>query len=61
MKAFDALLVVPLNGGTREEHVCHFSKSQSGVRLQELNARWSNVGVPFCKVCMDQYKQIYDI
>lgn len=61
MEHLHRLLVISLQSCPRKEHVRHLSKSQSCMRIQELNVGWDYVDVPFCKVGVSEHKQINNV
>ena len=58
IEQFDALLVVPLDRSSTEEHVRHFSKSQGCVRLSKQDISRDDVNIPLCKICAQKHQQM---
>lgn len=61
MENFDDLLIVPLHGTSREEHMGNLSEGQCRMRIQKFNTRWCNVDVPLGEISMHKNEEIYDI
>lgn len=61
MEDFYALFVVSLDRYSWEEHMCHLSESESGVRIDENDLGRCNIDVPLRKVCAHQNEKIDDV
>jgi hypothetical protein len=61
MEDFDTLLVISLNGYPREEHMRYLSKSESCMRIDEINFRWSDIYIPLSEIGTHQNQQIDNV
>jgi hypothetical protein len=61
MEYLYALLIVSLNGNSREEHMSYLAESKSGVRVDKIDLSWRYIDIPLCKVSAHQNEKINDI